>query len=62
MNLNYEDERYCERCDKYTPHTCRDSEHERDSSYDYQQCRECGWWKTGFSNSYHPPIGDDDEP
>lgn len=53
---DYIDERWCDNCDKYTNHICRDDLHERDSSYDYQCCMECHWFKYGISGEYHPPI------
>jgi len=56
MAKDYKDERYCDNCDKDTQHTCRDSEHERDSSGDYQECLECGWYALGFTGEYEPPI------
>jgi len=40
-NNEYNEERYCEYCDKETLHYCRDNNHERDSSSDYQECLEC---------------------
>ncbi len=51
----YEDERFCEHCEKETPHTCYDSGHERDSSNDYQKCQVCGWWLLGMFTHYLPP-------
>lgn len=51
----YDDERYCENCKEDTWHSCRDSTHERDSSDDYQECKKCGWWMTGYMRKYHPP-------
>jgi len=55
----YEGTRFCDHCEKDTKHICRDSTHERDSSDDYQKCLECGWYMTGYSGEYNPPIGDD---
>lgn len=54
----YEDDRYCTNCDDYTAHKCKDSNHERDSSGDYQECIVCGWYKNGFTDRYHPPYRD----
>lgn len=60
--MNYEDERFCLHCDKDTPHICKDSNHERDSSWDHQECKVCGWYSLGpFGSEYHPPIEDDIE-
>jgi hypothetical protein len=52
---HYDDERFCEHCDKDTPHTCEDTTHERDSSGDYQECKVCGWHSIGH-REYSPPL------
>lgn len=52
----YEDERYCGNCEEYTLQICHDSGHERDSSNDWQECKKCGWTKSGWSDTWHPPI------
>lgn len=54
----YIDERYCGHCDRYTQHTCYDSNHERDSSGDFQQCEVCNWYMSGYTRKYEPPYGD----
>jgi len=51
-------ERFCDHCERDTQHNCRDSDHERDSSADYQECLVCHWYCTGMSGEYHPPLGD----
>lgn len=53
---HYQDERHCGHCQADTLHECRDSEHERDSSDDFQRCTVCRWYKTGHSRTYEPPI------
>lgn len=57
-NEYYIDERHCDHCDKETPHRCKDSTHERDSSDDYQECLVCKWWMMGYSRKYNAPSGD----
>jgi len=57
----YEDTLHCDHCDRDTPHRCMDGGHERDSSGDYRECLECGWYRMG-GGEYEPPIRDDDEP
>lgn len=37
-----EDDRHCEWCGRETRHALHDSGHERDSSGDYRECKECG--------------------
>lgn len=51
----YDDVRYCGHCDQDTPQRCRDDDHERDSSNDYQECVICGWWLTGLRREWSPP-------
>lgn len=53
------DDRYCGHCDRDTPHKCRYSRHERDSSDDYVECLVCHWYATGMSSEYQPGIGDE---
>lgn len=55
----YEDIRLCHICDRETPHECKDSGHERDSSMDYQKCLICKHYKFGMSSDYGKP--DDEE-
>lgn len=50
----YKKERFCDHCQKDTTHECKDSDHERDSSGDWQECLVCGWYKTGRSDEYFP--------
>ncbi len=52
----YDDERFCDHCKKDTLHNCRDSTHERDSTDDYQECKDCGWWMTGYDRKYNAPF------
>lgn len=56
MENKYIDERLCENCNAETEHSCRDSDHERDSSYDFEECLVCGWWKYGFLSHKGPPF------
>ncbi len=62
MSDEYEDTRFCDNCDKYTTHRCKDSDHERDSSMDYQECLVCHWYMTGYDRRYNKPFDwpDDD--
>jgi hypothetical protein len=53
---DYEAERWCENCKEYTNHFCRDTQHERDSSGDYQKCLTCEWYKIGMAGTYYPPL------
>ena len=55
--MYYEEIRECEHCKKETKHQCKDSEHERDSTGDYQECLECFYWKTGYNwDKLEPPL------
>lgn len=59
----YEDTRFCDNCDRYTKHRCKDTGHERDSSWDYQECLVCHWYAMGIDGfRYTKPSGwvDDD--
>lgn len=56
MTKVYKDERYCDHCEKDTQHGCVDSQHERDSSQDYQECNECGWYMYGLTGEYQEPT------
>jgi hypothetical protein len=47
MNYYY-DKRYCPNCKRDTLQQCRDSDHERDSSNDFQECLYCGWERSGY--------------
>ncbi len=47
------DERFCVNCEKYTLHKVRDSQHERDSSSDWQQCLECNLEYFGLTGQYN---------
>jgi hypothetical protein len=55
MREYYQDERFCDHCDKYTEHTCKDDGHERDSSYDYEECNVCKYYSYGMSSEQSPP-------
>lgn len=57
MREEYDDERFCTHCGESTPHVCFDSGHERDSSWDWQECKVCRWKCTGISGEYRPPFG-----
>lgn len=56
MRNEYLDERFCEHCNKDTEHTCIDSGHERDSSWDKQTCNECQWYAFGIDDKYTKPF------
>lgn len=57
----YNDEAFCDHCDKDTPHHIIDSEHERDSSGDSRTCLICKWTWRGYTGDYEPPF-ENDEP
>jgi len=57
----YEIESHCPHCDADTLQLFTDSEHERDSSYDRQECLTCHWWKIGLSDEWRPPNELDEE-
>lgn len=50
--------KYCEHCKKDTEHRCFQSNHERDSSRDWQQCEECYWIYSELTEKYEPPVVD----
>lgn len=52
----YIDERFCENCDCYRDQRCKDSDHERDSSGDYEECLTCKFYKTGLTNKRSHPF------
>jgi ribosomal protein L44E len=54
MTKVYRDERYCPFCDRETAQEVTDSEHERDSSGDYQECLECSATYWGFTGEWEP--------
>jgi len=57
MTEEYKDERFCKHCNEETLHKCKDDGHERDSSWDYQECLTCGWYALGIDGmKYHSPI------
>lgn len=53
---HYKCEYHCPNCKKDTVHQCDDGGHERDSSGDLRTCDVCGWWRSGMSDQYHPPV------
>ena len=55
---NYEDEAFCDHCEKYTQHIFHDSGHERDSSGDLRECQVCKWYKYGLTDTYTPPSNE----
>lgn len=55
MSKIYQDELYCDNCEKYTMHDCHDSGHERDSSGDSAECLECHWKYSGLTGEYSAP-------
>ncbi len=42
MREDYEAEHFCKTCNKDTVHEVHCDGHERDSSGDYRECKECG--------------------
>lgn len=46
-------EMYCEKCERETNHHCYSDGHERDSSWDRDQCTVCGWTKLGMGGGYY---------
>lgn len=56
---SFEMETFCGHCNKLTDQTIEPAGHERDSSYDRQTCRECGWHKLGMSDEWFPGRSDD---
>lgn len=53
---DYKDSRFCDNCKDYTSHICNDDGHERDTSWDYQECSICHWYKFGINKDYKPPV------
>ena len=51
----YTDVRWCPNCNKDTEQRCRDSNHERDSTMDYQECLTCHWVRTGWTGEWEAP-------
>lgn len=58
----YKDERFCQHCDRDTPHECKDSGHERDSSMDYQKCLICKYYMLGMSSKLAEPYEEEAMP
>jgi len=56
MERKYQDEAFCDHCDRDTPHLFRDSGHERDSSNDTRECLVCRWYWSGLTDEYSPPL------
>lgn len=56
MSKEYKDIMYCGHCGEDTEQTIFDSEHERDSSNDRQECHKCGWVRYGLSGTWEPPY------
>lgn len=54
----YKDTRWCGHCEADTLQYCRDSDHERDSSQDFQECSVCHWQYSGYSSKWHEPYVD----
>jgi hypothetical protein len=52
----YEEECFCEHCQKDTMHLVFETGHERDSSGDWRECLECKWTCSGLTDRYNPPI------
>jgi hypothetical protein len=51
----YNDERWCDNCNRETPHECYDSGHERDSSSDWHRCTICLYTWSGYTGRQYPP-------
>ncbi len=52
---DYQDERFCDRCERDTQHQVHDSGHERDGSGDRRMCLVCGWTWSELTGEYIPP-------
>ncbi len=51
----FEMESFCDHCGKNTPHLIENAGHERDSSWDREECLVCHWWNLGLSGTQLPP-------
>lgn len=51
----YDYDWFCDNCKKDTPHKCYTAGHERDSSYDWEQCKICKWKYSGIIGKYEEP-------
>lgn len=54
---DYIDDKWCPWCLKETKQTIHSDGHERDSSYDYYQCHECGATAYGMSGYRYTKDG-----
>jgi hypothetical protein len=54
MSKAYKTDGYCEVCDKFTQMIMYDSQHERDSSADWQLCLECKSEYSGMTGEWEP--------
>ncbi len=61
MRKYYNDDRFCGHCNKETTHKCYDTNHERDRSWDYEECLICHYHKYGVSDEQYPPLDVDKE-
>lgn len=52
----WEDTAHCDHCGYETLHGYYVSNHERDSSQNYRECRTCRWVLHDHGSSYEPPI------
>ncbi len=52
----YDDELFCDHCQRDTEHIVRDTGHERDSSQDQYTCTACKWYRYGLSGDYNSPF------
>jgi hypothetical protein len=60
--MDYEDDCFCDHCQKITPHLIHSNGHERDSSYDWQECKVCHWRQWGMMGEYEPPLEEKQTP
>lgn len=48
-------ETWCDICKKETQVYFKSGGHERDSSGDYEECLECGYWRYGMCSEWEKP-------
>ncbi len=53
---DYQNERFCDNCQADTKHDVHESGHERDGQNDSWTCLVCGWWYSGYTGKYEPPV------
>jgi len=55
QSRDYEDDDFCDHCQKETKHLCHSDGHERDSSGDWRKCLVCGWRYSFYTGKYEEP-------